>query len=126
MGSLESGALEFPTIDGITFWIAIPMFITVAIAFVYCIVKKRKENMVTLIMIPLLFILHVFVICCHRTLGGWQFGSRYLFDTLPFLFCGLLKWKPKNQLFDKMNIPLFCLGALVNTVGTIAVYNHWI
>ncbi len=37
----------------------------------------------------------VVFLCLHRTLGGWQFGARYLVDTLPFvlLFFVRRRWE---------------------------------
>lgn len=66
------------------------------------------------------------VICCHRTLGGFQFGNRYIVDMLPYVFYGLILFKPKNDGLSLMNIPLFILGFCVNLIGTVAAYNHWI
>ena len=89
-------------------------------------VKKRKGNLMPTILIPALAICHLIIICCHKTLGGWQFGNRYLLDMLPYLFLGLLYWRPKDERFVKWNIPLFSLGFAINLIGTVATYNHWI
>lgn len=32
---------------------------------------------------------HLMIVLCHRTLGGWQFGNRYIVDLLPYVFCGI-------------------------------------
>ena len=75
--------------------------------------------------LPSLSLICLFVLCSHRTLGGWQFGNRYLLDLMPWLFCGLALWKPDKAAFDKACIPLFGFGAAVNFAGTILAYNLW-
>jgi 4-amino-4-deoxy-L-arabinose transferase-like glycosyltransferase len=125
-GEQSGSALQFYTGNGMAFWLVIPLFITVFIAWVYCFVKKRKGYLVSLVMIPLLVVLHIIFICCHNTLGGWHFGNRYLLDALPYLFFGLMLWKPKEDWFARINMPLFFLGFALNLVGTVATYNYWI
>jgi len=95
-------------------------------AWIYHVIKGKNKNYVTLIMIPILVLAHVLFICCHRTLGGWHFGNRYLLDALPYLYYGLLLWMPREGWFAKINQPLFFLGFSLNLVGTVATYNYWI
>lgn len=122
----EGKALTFFTADGMAFWLITPMFITMFMAWIYGWVKKRNKYQTLLILIPVLVLIHVFIICCHKTLGGWHFGNRYLLDTLPYLFFGFLLWRPKSDTFVRWNIPLFFLGLAVNLIGTVATYNSWI
>lgn len=124
--SENGGALSFFTSDGMAFWLMGPIFITIIIAWIYAIVKKRKGNMVSLLLIPALAVCHLIIICCHKTLGGWQFGNRYLLDMLPYLFLGMLLWKPQNDKFVQWNIPVLSLGFAINLIGSVATYNHWI
>lgn len=124
--SEDHGPLHFFTADGMAFWLIGPIFVTILIAWIYAMWKKRKGNLTVLILIPILVILHILIICCHRTLGGWQWGNRYLVDTMPFLFYGMLRWKPKGESFIKWNLPIFFFGFSINIVGTIATYNYWI
>lgn len=121
----ESHALRFPTDNGMAFWLVTPLFLTMAAAWLYAVVKKWRQQRVLILLLPLLALLHVFVICCHRTLGGWHFGNRYLLDLLPYLFYGLLVWKPDEDWFARWNMPLFYLGLSMQLIGTAAVYNHW-
>lgn len=67
---------------------------------------------------------HVLIVLCHRTLGGWQFGNRYIVDILPFVFSGLVTCMPKN--FAKLGRIACCEGIALNVAGLIATYNHWI
>ncbi|MCR5691919.1 MAG: hypothetical protein K6G62_06845 [Eubacterium sp.] len=122
----EGEALTFFTMNGMAFWLITPLFITVAMAWIYYVIKGKNKNYVTLIMIPILVLAHILFICCHRTLGGWHFGNRYLLDALPYLYYGLLLWMPREGWFAKINQPLFFLGFSLNLVGTVATYNYWI
>ena len=122
----ESHILKFPTENGMAFWLATPLFLTIAAAWLYAVVKKRKQQSALLFLLPLLALLHVLFICSHKTLGGWHFGNRYLLDTLPYLFYGLLVWKPEGDWFARWNMPLFYLGLSLQLIGTAATYNYWI
>lgn len=122
----ESHILKFPTENGMAFWLAAPLFLTIAAAWLYAVAKKRKQQAVLLVLLPLLALLHVLLLCCHKTLGGWHFGNRYLLDLLPWLFYGLLLWKPKEDWFARWNMPLFYLGLSLQVIGTAATYNYWI
>lgn len=88
--------------------------------------KKREGNLTLLIMLPLLAVAHLLIICCHKTLGGWQFGNRYLLDMMPYLFFGLTLWKPKGEKFVQWNTVILVFGFAINLIGTVATYNHWI
>ncbi len=126
LASQNGGSLQFFSADGMAFWLIGPVFITIFAAWLYTIVKKRKGNLVLLLMLPILAGIHLLIICSHKTLGGWQFGNRYLVDMLPYLFAGLLWWMPEDEKFMKWNIPILAFGFAINLIGTIATYNHWI
>ena len=121
----NSGSLYFFTSNGMAFWLVTPFFLTMAAAWGYGMVKKRKEYLPVLLFLPLLTVVHVLFLCCHKTLGGWHFGNRYLMDFLPYLFVGFLLWKPRDKSFDQCNVPLFMLGSALNLIGTVATYNAW-
>lgn len=123
----EAGAaVIYYTTDGMAFWLMIPLFVTIIAAWIYALVKQKPRDWFVLIGIPVLAVLHIIFICCHRTLGGWQFGDRYLLDLLPYLFYGLLIWKPRQEWFVKWNRPLFFMGMAVHFIGMAATYNYWI
>jgi hypothetical protein len=69
-----------------------------------------------------LALLHLVLTCCHRTMGGVQFGNRYLVDLLPPLYLGLCLWMPKGERFRQWQIPLFIFGLVLNTLGTYTTY----
>ena len=118
--------VTFYTANGMALWLVNPMFVTIAIAWIYALCKCWREDVFILATIPLLTVAYVFILCCHRTLGGWHFGNRYLLDVMPWLFWGLIRWKPELDLFALLNLPLCCFGISLNLIGTVAVYNYWI
>lgn len=126
----DGGMLQFFNADGMAFWFIAPIFITFLGAFCYRIVVSVKEKdrrcLDTLVLIPILAAVHVFILCCHRTLGGWQFGNRYLVDLMPYLFYGYLQWKAKTGDTVKWNIPIMVWGCSINLLGTVLTYNYWI
>lgn len=122
----NGGALQFYTTDGMAFWLIAPLFITIIVAWLYALMKKRERNRVVLFLLPLLVLIHFIIICCHKTLGGWQFGNRYLVDMFPYLFYGLLLWKPEGERFRNGNVLIFVFGFAINLIGTVATYNYWI
>ena len=37
------------------------------------------------VMLPVMALIHVYILCAHKTLGAWQFGNRYLVDNADLL-----------------------------------------
>lgn len=116
--------LVYDTYDCMAFWLIAPMTLSFIVTWLFALVRKRKACGFGLAALPAMLAVHLFIICCHRTLGGYQFGNRYIVDMLPFVFFGLLYWKPGWG--ARLQIPLFMLGFSVNLIGTVATYNHWI
>lgn len=117
--------LTFFKINGFAFYITNPLLITMLATLVYALVRKRLSRALT-VLLPLLSLVYVLIICAHRTLGGWQFGNRYLLDVMPWMFFGFLHWKPRTQTFLHWNIPLAIFAAVTNLMGSVILYNKWI
>lgn len=109
--------------DTIAFWLIDPMYLCVGAAWVYGLVKRR--SLPAAAMLPVMAVAHVFILCCHRTLGAWQFGNRYMVDMMPWLFYGLMVWMPEDDRFARWSAPLWVWGFAINVVGTVATYNKW-
>ena len=62
----------------------------------------------------------------HRTMGGWAFGNRYLLETMPFVFAGMLAEKPESERMIRICLPYALLCMMINLLGTVTTYNHWI
>ena len=106
------------------FWLINPMYFSIAAALLYGLIRQR--GVPAGIMLPVMTALHVIILCCHRTLGGWQFGNRYLLDMMPWLFYGLMLWMPEDDRFARWSAPLFAWGFAINVIGTVATYCDWI
>ena len=120
----DSQTAWFYTGDTMAFWMVNPMYISVIAAFVSAMRRREFRGMSWMLMG--LFLAHVFIICAHKTLGAWQFGNRYMVDTMPWLFCGLLLWLPRGEGCVRWHVPLFVWGAALNLIGTAATYAGWI
>jgi len=122
---------DFPWDGRTTFalWLASPMFVSLGVYLVAYLIKRKKsiEESLVIMLIPFLVFLHMFAFSFHRTLGGRQFGSRYILDAVPMVFLGLLLIVPKFPRVKHMiiNFPLMMFGALINFHGTIMFYNHY-
>ena len=121
----SDGTLFFYNVNGVAFWLVNPLFLAVGGAWVYSL-TRREGNRTLVLLIPLVSLLYLLVICCHRTLGGWQFGDRYLLDLMPYLFFGLVLWMPRGERFRTLCTPLMLFGFALNMIGTVMTYNNWI
>ena len=120
----EGRRLIFYDIQTMAFWLINPMYFCIGAAWLYGLIRRRA--LPAAIMLPLMAVAHVVIICCHRTLGGWQFGNRYMLDMMPWLFTGLLLWMPDDDRFPRWSAPLLSWGAALNLLGTVATYMDWI
>ncbi len=122
----EGNPLQFYKFDCMAFYLITPMLVSFLGVYAYALVRKRRGNAFLLIVLPILLIAHIMILCCHKTLGGFQFGNRYLLDLLPWVFVAILLLKPQDQRTSVLNLPLFAMGAAVNLLGSVATYNGWI
>ena len=121
-----NGALKYYTFDCQAFWLITPLIVVAFAAWVCRLRQRGRGDRFVLIALPLMALAHLAILLLHRTLGGWQFGNRYLLDMLPYLLCGLLMWMPQSETFRAWCIPPALLGAAVNLIGSVATYNNWI
>ena len=56
--------------------------------------RMRLEKAVVL----LTFLVHAFLLLCHRTFGGFQLGARYAVDLIPYAFFYLLMTPEKKRM----------------------------
>ena len=121
-----NGALRYYTFECQAFWLITPLTVVAFAAWVCALHRRKRGDAFTLIALPLMALVHLAILVMHRTLGGWQFGNRYLLDMLPYLLCGILLWMPRGETFRMWCVPAALLGAAVNLIGTVALYNSWI
>lgn len=120
----KNGALIYDRFDWMAVWLLTPMSVLFLLAWGKA-VLRRQWTFETLAL-PLLVGAHLLVLCCHRTLGGFQFGNRYLVDMLPVLYYAVLHWKPKGKGYEALFLCMAVMGACVNLLGTVFAYNKGI
>lgn len=118
----ETQTLVFHTWQTMAFWLVNPMDFCIGAAWLSAL--RRRERNLAWFALPVLAFCHVFLLCCHRTMGAWQFGNRYLVDLMPWLFCGLLAWAPRGERFTRWCAPFFAWGAALNLLGTVLAYTQ--
>ena len=125
--SAESSKLYIDIYGGIAFWLVNPIFVVAFFLWIKELKHAGHEAFRSLrFLLPLSVFVHLLLICCHKTLGGWQFGNRYLVDFLPFQFQGILIWTRDMRLFKRRCSPLYALGITMNLVGSAALYAEWL
>lgn len=122
----EHGMLIYDTYDCMAFWLIDPIIVSFMVTWLYALTRKRKACGLNLIIVPATMCVHLMIVCCHKTMGGYQFGNRYIVDMLPYVFYGLITYKQGVGKAEWLNNPLFALGFSINLIGTVSTYNHWI
>lgn len=122
----DTGRAGYFTFGGMAFYLVNPILITYALLWAACAKNRARRSRFVLLAFPAMFAAHVLILLFHRTLGGWQFGNRYLLDLFPFVYCAILLMVGDEERFCAANAPLFFLGLSVNLLGAVATYNHWI
>jgi hypothetical protein len=112
----------FPKFNGWAFYLVIPVFISYAIYTVASFFKKKQENIIVRILIPVTVLLHLLCLTAHRTMGGWHWGNRYVLDSLAYVFLGILLVSDKDDKLEKYQIPIAIFGFMLNVVGIVMVY----
>ncbi len=122
----EHGMMIYDTYDCMAFWLIDPIIVSFMVMWLYALTRKRKAYGLNLIIVPATICVHLMIVCCHKTMGGYQFGNRYIVDMLPYVFYGLITYKQDAGKAEWLNNPLFALGFSINLIGTVSTYNHWI
>ncbi len=123
--SIENHRLIFPIFDGVALWLVSPIFLAWSYFLLKYLRKEWKQPLFWLLL--LLPLLHLLFLCCHKTLGGWQFGNRYTVDLLPVIFLGVLLWlRQEKSHLPIWTYPLLFWGMGINLVGTVALMNGWL
>lgn len=95
-----------------------------------CEIPKRVSIGIAII----LLIVHVLLLCAHRTMGGAHFGNRYIIDTLPVIYLALTQLFAISQntllgmksgsirIGDIILSVCYVSGLLINFVGVLNFY----
>ncbi len=93
----EHGMMIYDTYDCMAFWLIDPIIVSFMVTWLYALTRKRKAYGLNLIIVPATICVHLMIVCCHKTMGGYQFGNRYIVDMLPYAL------RRKNSFNGKSN-----------------------
>lgn len=115
--------LHFDIFNGFLFIEANPIFLLALLSGLTALRRRAAPGKVLPlpthggVLLALCLLLTVLT-CMHRTLGGWQFGTRYLIDLLPYVVLYYLGrtpgWQPGTGA-----LTLCWLGVLFNLYGAV-------
>jgi len=113
----------WPRFNGTLFFLVNPAYVLMAVSLIRGRFSKKK-----LIFVICLFA-QIVLTLCHKTMGGWQFGSRYMVDMLPFMLM-IIGDDSAYQLSDDgkqkrtaiLPAALTALGVAVNIWGAVWYY----
>ncbi len=110
----------WPQFNGTLFFLVNPVYVLLAVRLV----QQRLDQKRILYLICL--IIHLILILSHKTMGGWQFGSRYLVDMLPFMPL-IIGDNPPEAVRSKSVLPAFlaAIGIAVNVWGAVWYYTFF-
>ncbi len=111
----------WPRFNGTLFFLVNPAFVLAAVSLI------RGRFGATKLIYLLCLAVHLVLTLAHRTMGGWQFGSRYLVDMLPFMLVVLADddayqpaSAPKTAILPAV---LAAVGIAVNVWGAVWFYS---
>ncbi len=119
---LPGGIRFWPEFNGTLFFLVNPAYILLAVRLF-----QKRLNTVRVIWL-FTFAVHLVMVLSHKTMGGWQFGCRYLVDMLPFAVLIIGDDAPKVHLGRQAVLPavLAVLGIAVNVWGAVWYYTYFI
>jgi len=115
---LPGGKGFWPAYNGTLFFLVNPAFVLLAVRLF----ERRLDGGRVLYLACALT--HLVLILSHKTMGGWQFGCRYLVDLLPFSLL-IIGGRPKTELPPKsaaLPAALAAFGIAVNIWGAVWYY----
>jgi len=129
----ELERLVFPAHNGCSIFLVFPIFWLYFWALWQRLRQGGKKERLDVLSLLALLLIHIFLLCLHRTMGGAHFGNRYIIDTVPtvYLFlCGAAaRWETYRTERERGFCPvelcfsaLFLLGLLINFTGVLGFY----
>jgi len=111
---IENGKITFPRFNGFAFWLVNPMYVTFSVCLALKLIRRKCDMTDALLLLGILLSLGMTL--THKTLGGWQFGARYLCDMLPMMLLFELRSKKRHSGWETAA----CVAAvIVNIVGAV-------
>lgn len=117
--SAETRSIEFPQYSGFAFWLVNPIFLAITTR-VFPVRGGTTHWPVAALTLAL--VSHTGLLLSHVTLGGFQFGTRYLVDLIPWVLLWIYWKQPRWRVEDGV---LMILGVLVNVYGFIWLYKQF-
>ena len=111
---INNGRLEFVRFNGFAFWMVNPIYVSMPVALMVRAFRKKLDRTDALLVITIT--LELFALLTHKTLGGWQFGARYLCDPIPLMFFVQIRRRDKLSNWEK-TIAVFAI--IFNLYGSI-------
>lgn len=115
----KNGNIVWPRFNGALFFLVNPVFIMLAVSYFKSLDKYKALYLIC-------FIIQFILLLTHRTMGGWQFGCRYLIDMMPFMlviFESDQSYKTQEpSLRTLFPVALTLLGMAINLYGALWLY----
>lgn len=106
----------WPVFNGTLFFLVNPAFVLLGARLT----QGRVDTKRLLYLMCLL--VHLVLTLSHKTMGGWQFGARYLVDMLPFALFFFADGREIAPPWTRLAIVLAALGIGVNIWGAVWFY----
>lgn len=120
----EDSTFDYPLFNGMNIFFISPIFVSYAVYTIICLIKKETVDKITMLTVFLTLAIELFCITSHKTMGGSQFGNRYVNDVLPLVLFGTMLSAPKSEKGEFLMTPLFMIGFTLNVIGTVLYYTN--
>ena len=104
---------------GFSMFLSCPIFICNLIWLISDLIRRRFR--VAKAIIVLMGTINVFLLCMHRTLGGYQFGLRYTLEMVPMCLAYLLL-SPDRRKLARWESVVMCFGLGFNFLGACLIH----
>ena len=117
MPKLENGKLIFDMLGPTALPLTMPLFVICLLETIIRLFRRSLDSEDGILIISLM--IHFNLLLLHRTLGGMQFGVRYMIDLMPALLLLTFRKKNRPHMLDAL---LMLLGIAINVYGAITFY----
>ena len=119
----EDGRMVINSMGRLNMFIVSPAFLFALLILIYAFTKRAYTQLLMGTGIVILSMIYMLSVTMHKTMGGWHFGNRYSNDILPWAYLILCLITSRFPKLIKYQVPLCIWGLILNTVGTVCVYN---
>jgi len=111
----------WPRFNGTLFFLVNPVYVLLAVRMVQRLVSPKR------MLYLMCLIVHTVLILSHKTMGGWQFGCRYMIDMMPFMLfiIGDNEAKEGQKVNAVLTAVLLVVGIAVNLWGAVWYYTSF-